>query len=76
MTATSPSLRCDGLSYFIWGKFDEATASGNKAIELDPDNFIAYWTLGRHSLLDRRSCRASKLFHARIDISRVLRGAR
>ncbi len=36
-----------GLSYFIWGKFDEATASGKKAIELDPDNYIAYWTLGR-----------------------------
>ena len=36
-----------GLSYFIWGKFDEASASSRKAIELDPDDFIAYWTLGR-----------------------------
>jgi tetratricopeptide (TPR) repeat protein len=36
-----------GLSYFIWGKFDEAAASSRKAIELDPDDFIAYWTLGR-----------------------------
>jgi tetratricopeptide (TPR) repeat protein len=36
-----------GLSYFIWGKFEEAAASSRKAIELDPDDFIAYWTLGR-----------------------------
>ncbi len=36
-----------GLSYFIWGKFDEAAASGRKAIDLDPDNYIAYWTLAR-----------------------------
>jgi len=36
-----------GLSYFIWGKFEEASASSRKAIELDPDDFIAYWTLGR-----------------------------
>jgi TolB-like protein/Flp pilus assembly protein TadD len=36
-----------GLSYFIWGKFEEATASVGKAIELDPDDFIAHWTLGR-----------------------------
>jgi Flp pilus assembly protein TadD len=36
-----------GLSYFIWGKLDEASASSRKAIELDPDDFIAFWTLGR-----------------------------
>ncbi len=36
-----------GLSYLIWGKFDEAVASASKAIELDPDDFIARWTLGR-----------------------------
>jgi adenylate cyclase len=36
-----------GLSYFIWGKFEEASASSRKAIELDPDDFIAHWTLGR-----------------------------
>jgi len=36
-----------GLSYFIWGKFDEAAASVRKAIELDPDDFVAHWTLGR-----------------------------
>ena len=36
-----------GLSYLIWGKFDEAVASAGKAIELDPDDFIARWTLGR-----------------------------
>jgi TolB-like protein/Flp pilus assembly protein TadD len=36
-----------GVSYFIWGKFEEAAASARKAIELDPDDFIAHWTLGR-----------------------------
>jgi adenylate cyclase len=36
-----------GLSYFIWGKFDEAAASVKKAIELDADDFVAHWTLGR-----------------------------
>ncbi|HQR47874.1 MAG TPA: TIR domain-containing protein [Steroidobacteraceae bacterium] len=36
-----------GLSYFIWGKFEEAAASVRKAIELDPDDFVAHWTLGR-----------------------------
>lgn len=36
-----------GLSYFIWGKLAEASASSAKAIELDPDDFIAHWTLGR-----------------------------
>ena len=36
-----------GLSYFISGKFEEASASSRKAIELDPDDFIAHWTLGR-----------------------------
>jgi adenylate cyclase len=36
-----------GLSYFIGGKFEEASASAAKAIELDPEDFIAHWTLGR-----------------------------
>jgi tetratricopeptide (TPR) repeat protein len=36
-----------GLSYFISGKFEEASAASRKAIELDPDDFIAHWTLGR-----------------------------
>ena len=36
-----------GLSYFIAGKFEEASASSHKAIELDPEDFIAHWTLGR-----------------------------
>jgi adenylate cyclase len=36
-----------GLSYYVWGKYEEASASSRKAIELDPDDFIAHWTLGR-----------------------------
>ena len=36
-----------GLSYFVWGKLEEAGASSRKAIELAPDDFVAHWTLGR-----------------------------
>lgn len=36
-----------GLSYFIWGKLEEAGQSSRKAIEMDPDGFVARWTLGR-----------------------------
>ncbi len=41
------AYRAMGLSYFLWGKLNEATASCTKAIEIDPDDFIAHWTLGR-----------------------------
>jgi TolB-like protein/Flp pilus assembly protein TadD len=57
-----------GLSYFIWGKFDEAAASGRKAIELDPDNFIAYWTLGRIHFSTGNFAEALELFQRAIDI--------
>ena len=36
-----------GLSYFLWDKLDEASASSRKAIELNPEDFVAHWTLGR-----------------------------
>ncbi len=36
-----------GLSYFIWGKLEEASVSSRKAIELAPEDFVAHWTLGR-----------------------------
>ena len=36
-----------GMSYFIWGKLDEGSASARKAIELDPEDAIAHWTLAR-----------------------------
>ena len=36
-----------GLSYFLWGKLAEASASSRKAIELDSEDFVAHWTLGR-----------------------------
>lgn len=35
------------LSYFHKGHLDPALEEGKKAVELDPDNFIGYWTLGR-----------------------------
>jgi TolB-like protein/tetratricopeptide (TPR) repeat protein len=36
-----------GLSYFIWDRLEEASASSRKAIELNPDDFVAHWTCGR-----------------------------
>ncbi|MGH8242590.1 MAG: tetratricopeptide repeat protein, partial [Steroidobacteraceae bacterium] len=57
-----------GLSYFIWGRFDEAAASGRKAIELDPDNFIAYWTLGRIHFSTSNYAEALELFQKCIDL--------
>ena len=36
-----------GLSYFLWDKLEEASASSRKAVELNPDDFVAHWTLGR-----------------------------
>ena len=57
-----------GLSYFIWGKFEEAAASGRKAIELDPDNFIAYWTLGRIHFTTGKFTEALELFQKVVDL--------
>jgi adenylate cyclase len=57
-----------GLSYFIWGKFDEASASVGKAIELDPDDFIAHWTLGRIQFSTGRSEQAVESFRHVIEI--------
>ncbi len=57
-----------GLSYFIWGKFDEASASVGKAIELDPDDFIAHWTLGRIQFSTGRSEQAVTSFRHVIEI--------
>src|SRR5437764_10573891 len=58
-------FRSMGLSYFIWGKFDEASASVGKAIELDPDDFIAHWTLGRIQFSTGRSEEAVGSFRHR-----------
>jgi TolB-like protein/Flp pilus assembly protein TadD len=57
-----------GLSYFIWGKLEEAAASGRKAIELDPDNFIAHWTLGRIQFSTGKLAEALESFRRVIDI--------
>jgi tetratricopeptide (TPR) repeat protein len=51
-----------GLSYFLWGKLDEATASCTKAVEIDPDDFIAHWTLGRIYFTEGRLEQALELF--------------
>ena len=62
------AYRAMGLSYFIWGKFEEATASCTKAIELDPDDFIAHWTLGRIYFTAGKLEKALDLFKRVIEI--------
>ncbi|NGX17154.1 TIR domain-containing protein [Wenzhouxiangella sp. XN24] len=57
-----------GLSYFSWGKFDEAAESGRKAIELNPDDFIAYWTLSRIHLTLGNAVEAAKLCRRVIEL--------
>jgi TolB-like protein/Flp pilus assembly protein TadD len=57
-----------GLSYFIWGKLEESAASVNKAIELDPDDFIACWTLGRIQFSTGKFAEAQALFQRVIEI--------
>jgi TolB-like protein/Flp pilus assembly protein TadD len=57
-----------GLSYFIWGKFDEAATSVRKAIELDAHDFVAHWTLGRIHFSSGRLQEAIGHFERVIDI--------
>ena len=57
-----------GLSYFIWGKLPEASASSAKAIELDPDDFIAHWTLGRIHFTNGEFEQAHGLFRRVIEL--------
>ncbi len=58
----SEAYRAMGLSYFLWGKLEEATASCTKAVEIDPDDFIAHWTLGRIYFTEGRLEQALELF--------------
>jgi TolB-like protein/Flp pilus assembly protein TadD len=58
----SEAYRAMGLSYFLWGKLNEATASCTKAVEIDPDDFIAHWTLGRIYFTEGRLDQALELF--------------
>jgi adenylate cyclase len=51
-----------GLSYFIWGQFEEARISCEKSIELDPDDFVVYWTLGRIHFSKGEMAPAAELF--------------
>jgi adenylate cyclase len=57
-----------GLSYFISGKFEEASASSRKAIELDPDDFIAHWTLGRINFTNGEFEQAHALYRRVIEL--------
>ena len=56
------------LSYFTWGKLEEAEAAGRKAIELDPDNFVAQWTLGRIHFTNGQMEQALTLFRRVIEL--------
>jgi adenylate cyclase len=51
-----------GLSYFIWGKLEEAGEASRKAVELDPDGFVARWTLGRIHFTNGDFAKAYELF--------------
>ena len=51
-----------GLSYFIWGKLEEAGQASGKAIEMDPDGFVARWTLGRIHFTNGDFAKAYELF--------------
>jgi TolB-like protein/Flp pilus assembly protein TadD len=62
------AYRAMGLSYFLWGKFEEAAASSRKAIEIDPGDFIAYWTLGRIFFSQGDLARSLDLFRKVIEI--------
>jgi len=58
-----------GLSYFIWGKFDEATASGTtRPSSSIPTTSSPYWTLGRIHFSTGKFAEALKLFQRAIDI--------
>ena len=57
-----------GLSYFSWGKFDEAAESGRKAIELNPDDFIAHWILSRIHLTLGNAKEAAELCRRVIEL--------
>jgi TolB-like protein/Flp pilus assembly protein TadD len=62
------AYRAMGLSYFLWGKLNEATASCTKAVEIDPDDFIAHWTLGRIYFTEGKLDQALDLFSRVIEI--------
>jgi adenylate cyclase len=57
-----------GLSYFLWGKLEEASASSRKAIELDPEDFVAHWTLGRIHFTKGEFEQARGLYHRVIEL--------
>jgi TolB-like protein/Flp pilus assembly protein TadD len=57
-----------GLSYFVWGKLEEASASSRKAVELDPDDFVAHWTLGRIHFTNGEFGEAYGLFRRVIEL--------
>lgn len=51
------------LSHFHKNSLEEATAAGRKAIELDPNNYLAFWILGRIYHTSDRDSEAVDLFN-------------
>ena len=57
-----------GLSYFVWGKLEEAATSSRKAVELAPEDFVAHWTLGRIHFTNGEFAEAYPLFRRVIEL--------
>ncbi|MGI9077963.1 MAG: protein kinase domain-containing protein [Gemmatimonadaceae bacterium] len=49
------------LAYFNKGSLDDSRAACKRAIELDPENWIGYWTLGRIHFVTGRTPEAIEL---------------
>lgn len=58
-----------GLAYFNKGLLDDALAAAQKAIELDPGDFLGYWILGRLYVITDRDRDAVELFTKVLEIN-------
>ena len=58
-----------GLAYVSKSSLDEAISSTQKAIELDPNNFVAYWILGRIYHTTDRDREAIGLYEKAIELN-------
>jgi len=57
------------LAYYNKGLFEEGITASNKAIELDPNNFLGYWILGRIYIANDKLREAVDLFRKVTDLN-------